>query len=54
MAGWRDAVRSMENVRPNRREAMRCVEEAELWLLRLRLFRMGSLRLVRWHAIGAG
>jgi|HubBroStandDraft_1064217.scaffolds.fasta_scaffold24821_2 cyclopropane fatty-acyl-phospholipid synthase-like methyltransferase len=54
MVGWRGAVQSMENARPGRKEAMRCIQEAELWLLRLRLFRMGSLRLVRWHAIGGG
>jgi cyclopropane fatty-acyl-phospholipid synthase-like methyltransferase len=54
MAGWRGAVQSMENARPGRKEAMRCIQEAELWLLRLRLFGMGSLRLVRWHAIGGG
>ena len=47
-------VRAMEDAPPTRREAMRCVQEAELWLLRLRLFEIGSLRLVRWHAIGGG
>lgn len=52
--GWRSAVQSMEDAPPRRREAMACVEEAELWLLRLRLFQAGSLRLVRWHAIGRG
>ena len=54
LAGWRTSVRGMENVRPSRRQAMRCVEEAELWLLRMRLFQLGTLRLVRWHAIGGG
>jgi hypothetical protein len=54
LLGWRTTVRGMENVRPSRREAMRHVEEAELWMLRLRLFQMGWLRLVRWHAIGRG
>jgi hypothetical protein len=33
---------------------MSSVQEVELWLLRLRLFETGSLRLVRWHAIGGG
>ena len=54
LMGWRTNVRSMENSRPSRREAMRYVEEAELWMLRLRLFQLGWLRLVRWHAIGRG
>lgn len=54
LAGWRTSVRAMENVPPTRREAMRCVQEAELWMLRLRLIQIGWLRLVRWHAIGGG
>ena len=54
MAGWRSLVRVMEDAPPTRREAMSSVQEAELWLLRLRLFEIGSLRLVRWHAIGGG
>jgi SAM-dependent methyltransferase len=54
MTGWRTLVRSMEDAPPTRRAAMRSVQEAELWLLRLRLFQTGSLRLVRWHAIGGG
>jgi SAM-dependent methyltransferase len=54
MLGWRTMVRGMEHVRPTRRAAVRYVEEAELWMLRLRLFQTGSLRLVRWHAIGRG
>lgn len=54
MAGWRTLVRLMEDAPPTRREAMSSVQEAELWLLRLRLFETRSLRLVRWHAIGGG
>jgi len=54
LTGWRAAVRTMENVMPTRREAMRSVQEAELWMIRLRLFQSGALRLVRWHAIGGG
>jgi cyclopropane fatty-acyl-phospholipid synthase-like methyltransferase len=53
LTGWRNAVRNMERNRPTRREAMRHIQEAELWMLRLRLFQPGWLRLVRWHAIGA-
>ena len=54
LMGWRSTVRTMEDVPPTRREAMRCVQEAELWMLRLRLLQSGQLRLVRWHAIGGG
>jgi cyclopropane fatty-acyl-phospholipid synthase-like methyltransferase len=52
LTGWRNSVRSMEGERPTSRKAMCCVEEAEMWLLRMRLFQIGSLRLVRWHGIG--
>lgn len=54
LMGWRSTVRTMEDSPPTRREAMRCIQEAELWLLRLRLLQAGSLRLMRWHAIGGG
>ena len=54
MTGWRSAVRTMEEVMPDRRQVMRSVQEAELWLIRIRLFQAGLLRLVRWHAIGGG
>jgi hypothetical protein len=54
LIGWRSTVRTMERVKPSRRAAMRSVQEAELWMLRLRLLQTGSLRLVRWHAIGHG
>jgi hypothetical protein len=52
MAAWRGAIRRMEGHRPPPADLMRHVREAELWLLRLRLFRRGWLRLMRWHAIG--
>jgi len=52
LAGWRDAARGMEQVKPTHREAAQLIKEAELWLLRIRLFRKHALRLVRWHAIG--
>jgi SAM-dependent methyltransferase len=51
MLGWRRTVRRLEAVRPLAREASQVVAEAELWLLRLRLFRERKLRLIRWHAI---
>ncbi|HTW69009.1 MAG TPA: hypothetical protein VME47_03905 [Acetobacteraceae bacterium] len=50
--GWRQAVRGMEQVKPTHGEAAQLVKEAELWLLRIRLLRNRSLRLLRWHAIG--
>lgn len=52
VAGWREAVRGMEQAKPNHSEAAQLIKEAELWLLRIRLFRSRRLRLVRWHAIG--
>jgi cyclopropane fatty-acyl-phospholipid synthase-like methyltransferase len=54
MMGWRRMVRGMEAERPPIQQSALLVEEAELWLLRLKLFRSKQLRLVRWHAIGRG
>jgi hypothetical protein len=54
VAGWRTAVRAMEDTRPTMHELGLVVREAELWLARFRLLRAGRLRLVRWHAIGRG
>jgi cyclopropane fatty-acyl-phospholipid synthase-like methyltransferase len=54
LTAWRSAVRVMEEVRPTRRQAMGNVHEAELWLLRVRLFELRKLRMVRWHGIGRG
>jgi hypothetical protein len=52
--GWRRLVREMETERRPNRETALLVAEAELWLLRVRLFRNKRLRLVRWHAISRG
>jgi SAM-dependent methyltransferase len=52
VTGWREAVRMMEQAKPTHREAAMLVQEAELWLLRMRLFQNHTLRLLRWHAIG--
>jgi hypothetical protein len=52
--GWRRMVRAMQDAKPSRQQAKIVVHEAEVWLVRLRLFREGRLRLVRWHAIGSG
>ncbi len=54
LEGWRDAVEAMEGKRPTMRQLAVLVREAELWLARFRLMRAGTLRLVRWHAIGGG
>jgi hypothetical protein len=51
VVGWRRAVRGMQHARPTAREAACLIQEAELWLLRMKLFRGRQLRLVRWHAI---
>jgi SAM-dependent methyltransferase len=51
VAGWREAVRGMQQAKPTHREAAQLIKEAELWLLRIKLFRNHGLRLVRWHAI---
>jgi SAM-dependent methyltransferase len=52
--GWRRMVRALQDDKPDRRKAKLVVHEAEIWLIKLRLFREGRLRLVRWHAIGGG
>lgn len=54
MSGWRAMVQRIEQDRPGTRELALYVKEAEHWLHRLRLFQMGALRLVRWHAISGG
>ena len=54
IVGWRRLVRSLQDEKPSRQRARIVVHEAEMWLVRLRLFREGRLRLVRWHAIGSG
>ena len=52
--GWRRMVRALQDNKPNGQKAKLVVHEAEIWLIKLRLFREGRLRLVRWHAIGGG
>ena len=56
MMGWRRFVRSMEetDTRPPLREVAALISEAELWMVRLRLFQSRQLRLLRWHAIARG
>jgi hypothetical protein len=50
LAGWRKLVQGL-HYRPDPGEAAVMVEEAERWMLRLRLMREGKLRMVRWHGI---
>lgn len=52
--GWRQVVRGMQHAPPPPRDAAQLVQEAELWLLRMKLLRGRKLRLVRWNAIGRG
>jgi hypothetical protein len=55
LGGWREAVRTMAaGPRPAAQTAAAFVTEAELWLLRIRLMRRLSVKLMRWHAIGGG
>jgi SAM-dependent methyltransferase len=51
VAGWREAVRGMEQAKPTHREAAQLIAEAELWFRRIQLIRSRALRMVRWHAI---
>jgi SAM-dependent methyltransferase len=54
LGGWREAVRAMAaGPRPAGQTAAAFVTEAELWLLRIRLMRRLSVKLMRWHAIGS-
>ncbi len=51
ISGWRAAVKAMAvSARPAASAAAAFVNEAELWLLRIRLMRRLDLKLVRWHA----
>jgi len=54
MSGWRRLVRAMETDRPPLSQTALLVEEAELWMQRLKLFRSNQLRLVRWLGISRG
>jgi cyclopropane fatty-acyl-phospholipid synthase-like methyltransferase len=54
LAAWRTAVKAMATGRkPDTSAAAAFVNEAELWLLRIRLMRRLGLRLVRWYAVGS-
>jgi hypothetical protein len=51
LEAWRILVRDLRDAPPARAEAAALVEEAAVWLLRLRRIREGRLRVMRWHAI---
>jgi cyclopropane fatty-acyl-phospholipid synthase-like methyltransferase len=54
LGGWRAAVKGMAaGPKPDCAAAAAFVNEAELWLLRIRLMRRFGFRLVRWYAVGA-
>ena len=52
--GWKRLVRTLSAGRPDRARATALVDEAEVWMHRLRLLHAGHVRLVRWHAISRG
>jgi hypothetical protein len=52
--GWSRQLRRLEGARPQSAYAMALVQEAERWMLRLRLMRDGHLKLMRWHAVKSG
>jgi cyclopropane fatty-acyl-phospholipid synthase-like methyltransferase len=47
---WHKAIRELRE-KPEPAAAATLVQEAELWLLRIRLIRRGKIRFLRWHAI---
>lgn len=49
--GWKRLVRMLGADRPDRARAAAVVDEAELWMRRIRLMHAGRIRLLRWHAI---
>lgn len=52
LGSWRALILALqgEGTRPVAADAVSLVQEAEAWLLRLRLMQEGRLRLLRWHA----
>jgi cyclopropane fatty-acyl-phospholipid synthase-like methyltransferase len=53
MASWQKLVKNIQK-RPSAARAIVMVEEAERWMVRLRLMQEGKLRMIRWHAIRLG
>ena len=54
IAGWCRQLQAMERARPANAFAAALVQEAERWLLRMRLMQTGQLKLMRWHAMKSG
>ncbi len=54
MTGWRVAVRFLGQAAVTRAGMEAFEREAALWTARLRLFQLGRLRMIRWHAVGGG
>jgi cyclopropane fatty-acyl-phospholipid synthase-like methyltransferase len=53
LASWQSLIKNIQQ-RPTLAQAVVMVEEAERWMVRLRLMQEGKLRLIRWHAIHLG
>ncbi len=51
LQAWKQMVRRLRDTRPSPTEAAALVQEAAIWLYRLRRMREGGLRVIRWGAI---
>ena len=51
LQAWKQMVRRLRDTRPTPAEAAALVQEAAIWLYRLRRMREGGLRVIRWGAI---
>jgi hypothetical protein len=51
IAGWKRLLYTMDTGKPDPQRAALMVQEAELWLRRIRLMRQGRLRVIRWLAL---
>ena len=51
LIGWQRRIAQLAQRRPSPAEAAALVEEAERWLLRLKLLQLGQIKLMRWHAM---
>ena len=52
--GWRAAMRVIGDSTLSREVLKTYEREAAMWEARVRLFQLGRLRMIRWHAIGGG
>ncbi len=51
LAAWKHLLRRLRDARPAPSEAAALVQEAAIWLIRLRRLREGRLKVMRWGAI---